>query len=181
MEWSRKNVSCVIPTRGDCDLKPITDKLKDYFAEIITVVSRDGVYSRFLGAKMAKFDTIYTQDDDCVVDNIPELIGAYKGSLVNNVKDHHHKFYKELCDNKITLIGWGAIFDKKDINFDKYLSKYPNDDLFKRECDRIFTWNLEKNEIITDKITEIERETKMSSDNSHYDDLKEIIKRLKTL
>jgi len=41
-------------------------------------------YGRYLGARNAKNDVIYVQDDDCIVENIPEIYSTFDGKRLSN-------------------------------------------------------------------------------------------------
>jgi hypothetical protein len=96
-------------------------------------------YGRYIEALKAKNNTIYVQDDDCIVDNIPELISLYDGTaIVNNIRNSHKNL---MARRKDILLGWGSLFDKSWIEpaFSKYLKLFPKDRLFKINADVIFT------------------------------------------
>ncbi len=93
-------------------------------------------YGRYVTAVKAKNSTIYVQDDDCIVD-VQKLYDHYdKTKMVNGMKEEALSAYM----GKDSLVGWGAFFEKGWIEvFDKYISKYGEDDVLIRESDRIFT------------------------------------------
>ena len=125
-------ISAVIPTRGDVDMTQILAKLGDYpeVKEVLVMVG-DTPFNRYLGARKAKYEVIYTQDDDCITDLRP-LINNYRpGLIVNAMTPQHAKNYP----GRQTLIGFGAIFDKGLVHV---LDGWEQDDLFLREADRVF-------------------------------------------
>ena len=75
------------------------------------------------------------------------------------------------------MLGWGSVFSRDLVNFDKYLSKYPKDRLFYEECDRIFTYQNHFN-IVERDIIQIDRPQAMSKETNHYKNLEEVKKRL---
>ena len=168
------DLSAVIPTKGDVDLTHIIKSIKD--AGIKDVVIADygqKVYNRFLGVKNAKHNIIYTQDDDCIVD-VKGVIDSYiAGIVVNNMPIDRRSFYNE----DITLIGWGAIFDKNLVNV---LDGWEHDDLFMTECDRIFTALNKHKEILVDfKSLDYASDTsRLSSNDTHWEYLKQIKQRI---
>ena len=88
-----------------------------------------------MAVEKAKFDIIYTQDDDCVVD-IPLLLNEWDGHFVTNMRPNRAAEYAK----NMTLIGWGAVFNKDLIYaLDRYTNRFGRDPLFIRECDRVFT------------------------------------------
>jgi hypothetical protein len=96
-----------------------------------------GVYGRYQAVARARYDTVYTQDDDCVVD-IDALLNEYKpGEFLTNMTIERKMDYI----GNLTLIGWGAIFPVfLPIEYlSKYLDKFGDTPLFRRECDRVFT------------------------------------------
>lgn len=133
LRWKRKN-----------ELSEIITHLKSFphlIDEIIVWDNRKANmcgYGRYLGALQAKNNVIYTQDDDVIVNNIPELFNAYDGScIINNMKIAHLKIYKHINH---TLPGWGMIFDKSWVTvLNKYILQYGIDDIFLRDTGRIFT------------------------------------------
>ena len=94
-------------------------------------------FGRYLGAQRALNEHIYTQDDDCIIENLPEIYAAYNGSkLVNGMKRERMAEYT----GRDSLVGWGAFFKKEWVNIlDRYVQVYGKDYIFMRECDRIFT------------------------------------------
>lgn len=132
----------LINYKRDRELKEIVkhlESIKDINEILVWDNTKDNVYTwgRYLMARKAKNDTIYTQDDDCIVNNITKLIWLYDGKcLVNALQPEQDKFFT----GKETLVGWGALFDKSWITvFDKWLGKYGEDYLLYRGADRIFT------------------------------------------
>jgi len=164
-------ISAVIPTRGDVDLKPIISNI-ERFKEIKEIIVADydkSVYNRYIGCSKAKYDIIYTQDDDCIVDLQPLIDNYRKGVIVNAMKPEKMEEYTDM-----TLIGWGAIFDKSLI---KVLDGWEQDELFLRECDRVFT-ALNKRHSIPMKIKDLYQGNRMSEESRHWDDLKKIRARI---
>ncbi|QDT40357.1 SPBc2 prophage-derived glycosyltransferase SunS [Gimesia alba] len=102
-------------------------------------------YGRFLCAQQAQHPIIFTQDDDCIVHNIPELYEAFLASpdrIAHGLKHPHLFANAENCFGKaqMSLVGWGAFFQKEWVNvFDAYKEKYGVDELLVRKADRIFS------------------------------------------
>lgn len=123
------------------DIKRYLENFKDVIDEIIVWDNRKINlinYGRYLGALEAKNNTIYVQDDDCIVKNLRQLVESYdKTCIVSNMKEGHFTYYQK---EKDTLVGWGALFEKQWIPIlNKYIKEYGFDYLFFREADRIFT------------------------------------------
>ena len=106
------------------------------------------VYGRYLAASQARTPLIYTQDDDCLVDNIAELIAAFDGEhLVSAMKPDAIARYEEQRRRRaqVTLLGWGSVFRREWISvLDRYISRYGVDELLLREADRVFTLLLDR-------------------------------------
>lgn len=95
------NVSVVIPTRGDVDLKPILQSLPEEWEVVVydngrgcvskrvmsgllaRVITGKGelpdlsVYARYAAIEYAEGDLIFTQDDDCVVSDAQTIVDAW--------------------------------------------------------------------------------------------------------
>lgn len=93
-------------------------------------------YGRYLGALEARNDIIYTQDDDCIVRNLPDLFSKWDGTrIVNLMKPSHIPLY-----TNHTMFGWGALFDRRWADCLKlYTDVHGEDEVFYRETDRIFS------------------------------------------
>ena len=102
-------------------------------------------YGRYLAVAHAKHRTIYVQDDDCIVENVAELIDAFLADpcrIAHALKPTHFLAHQRpvFGNAQESLVGWGAVFDRKCLDvFDLYIERYGADELFLRECDRIFT------------------------------------------
>ena len=128
------------------ELDQIVENLRQYpFIDDIVIHDNSGkdnvkMYGRYFATRHAKHDLIYTQDDDCIVENLQELYDTfcknlYK-TLVNGMKPERLQFYI----GSDTLIGWGTFFDRRWLWCLKiYLEKYGMDSIFLRETDRIFS------------------------------------------
>lgn len=104
-------------------------------------------YGKYLLIPKAKNDTIYYQDDDCIVNNLEELVKEYDGTMVTNIKGSHFGMYQ----GKDSMMGWGCIFDKKHVaRLEDYTMKYGVDDILLREADRIFTCLVPHRNILAD-------------------------------
>ena len=180
------NISAVIVTKGDVDLSPILESLP--FDDIVVWDNAkehidQKVYGRYLGIYRAKHDFIYVQDDDCIVP-VEDLATPYVGNGVRrelwcNVQRSHSEFYRPLgC----TLVGWGAIFPRILANwaFAQYRSVFPVDELFLRECDRVFTGLTPFHEVDlgVDHLPHAHGVDRMGMERRHGDDLAEILRRI---
>lgn len=138
-----RNVTAVIVTRGDHEreLKLIRASLFSFREVIVWDNSKREdarVFGRFLGASLAATDTVYVQDDDALVD-AEDLVRKHDvGKVTVNMPLDRRDEY---AGTGISLIGWGAVFEKERADvFARYLSTYERDELFERECDRVFTF-----------------------------------------
>jgi len=182
-----KKVTAVIVTKGDVDLDPLMDSLAIFEGVLVWNNSRNSnrkVFGRYLLAQVAKSDTIYVQDDDCLI-NAGRLCYEYQpGELLCNVKPEHARDYQRQYPG-IALVGWGAIFPKSMIDFSPYLAKFPEDDLFDRECDRVFTWlNRAKTRIVDFGVEDLKHalgKDRMGTEARHGADLVTIRARLISL
>ncbi len=109
-------------------------------------------FGRFLGG-LNSSDLIYTQDDDVIVprDTIRAICARAPGSIVCNMAAD---FQRDYADRPEKLLGWGSCFPRALIRetFERYLRVFPViDNVFLRECDRIFT-ALNKDRIHGEKI-----------------------------
>ena len=137
-------VSVVIPTRGDVDLGKIMANLLQYkeVAEVIVEVS-NSPYGRYSGAKIARCPIVFTQDDDCVP-NVRPILDAYAPGIITNVMSGEGASGYVGAE---TLVGYGAVFDRSLV---AVLNGWERDDVFLRECDRVFT-SLNKHRTIIGK------------------------------
>lgn len=183
-----KQVTAVIVTKGDVDLEPILDSLSIFSMVMVWDNSKHEkdlkVFGRYMLAVSAPTDYVYVQDDDCLID-AGALAAQYQpGELLCNVKPHHHTVYSSQYAG-ISLVGWGAIFPKTMVDFFPYLSKFPDDELFRRECDRVFTWlNCAKTRVVHLAIEDLphaHESDRMGMESRHGADLMEIRGRLMTL
>jgi hypothetical protein len=126
-----KQVSAVIPTRGDVPLEAIRERLLSV-PEIDDAhfVVGPNVFGRYTAP--VRHEIVYTQDDDCLTD-VAAVLAAYEpGVIVNAMTPEHAAQYP----GWVTLIGFGAVFDR---SMAEALDVWERDDLFLRECDRVFT------------------------------------------
>lgn len=136
-------VSAVIVTRGDVDLGSVLAPILSCpeVDEVIIRRGHGGVLERWEAAAQASCDVVYTQDDDAIVD-VKVVLAAYQwGKVACNMPTDRRPEYPD----GIALVGWGSVFDKNSVTlsvtaFPRYRTHFPNDDdLFRREADRVFT------------------------------------------
>jgi hypothetical protein len=178
-------VSAVLVTRGDVDLRPIIDSLP--FTDIVIWDNSKEVdykvYGRFAAMERCRHDAVYVQDDD-VITSAAEIVSNYKKNTVVCNIPSTHKWHRSYYSGPVKLIGWGAIFDKKLRRaFEAYLKLYPFDDLFLRECDRIFT-GLNDTKVIDvpiESMSYAEDQDRMGKEARHVDDLHTVLRRLQEI
>ena len=132
LKWKRRD-----------ELDAIVAHLRTFPDLINQILIRDNTktnmksYGRYLVFDKAFNDTIYVQDDDCIINNVREIIEAYDGEhIVNGFKKNDRHRYPE----KPTMVGWGTVFDKNWTKcLSRYIARYGIDDVLMREADRIFT------------------------------------------
>jgi hypothetical protein len=141
MSITIKDVSVVIPTRGDQDLTEILASLP--FGEVVvwdnSVQPDLKVYARYAAIGATTRPVILTQDDDCVLgpDVWAALLDAYEpGTVTANMSAYH-----QLHTRENVMVGFGAVFDR-DLPAAAF-ARYPGFDLtdpvFLRCCDIVFT------------------------------------------
>jgi hypothetical protein len=168
----------------------IVEKLHEYdfIDEIIIAVNKPDdnkkCYRRWITALNAKNDTIYVQDDDCLVKNLDKLYESYTGKeMVIGLKGDR------MIDNtdKSSMVGWGTFFDKSWIDFKSYLDEYGEDELLIRESDRILTYKIGAERPHNFQVSDIVDfpsaggEMAMYLQPEHWDTKAEAIKRSKEL
>lgn len=152
------------------------------FDEILIMENCPSVYHRYLIAQKAQNSIIYVQDSDCFV-NFQVLFEKYDGRITNAMTKEFIAKYK---DTGITLLGWGAFFDKKMLTcFDPYIAKYgENDPHLLREADRIFSYLNQPHNVVElphEDLKEAQDSTRMGYEKIHYESMDQAIQKAKTL
>jgi glycosyltransferase involved in cell wall biosynthesis len=139
---SPDQVSAVIVTRGDVDLEPVLETLP-FSDVVIWDNSKRGedvkIYGRYLAAKEAKNDVIFSVDDDVLFTAYDKLLSAYEpGKIVTNMDPAWVEGAG--YGDRVALVGAGALWDRglPWRAFDRYLAEHPFDDDFLLECDFVF-------------------------------------------
>jgi len=134
-----RKVSCCLLTKDSVYPQEILDNIAQYpFGEILILTNSDSPYRKHGLFKKAKYDYIYYQDDDAICP-IKELVELSKPDILNiAMKPKHIEIYK---DKKMTMgLGWGSIFPKSLLkSLKKYTDIYGEDEVYKRETERILT------------------------------------------
>ncbi len=132
-------VSCCLNTKEPIYLKVILDHISQFpFGEILILTHSDSPYRKYELFDKAKYDLIYYQDDDAICP-IKELVEQSDPEMINvAMKPHHFEAYS---NRRMSMgFGWGSIFNKSVLKaLDKYREMYGEDDLFKRDTEKILT------------------------------------------
>jgi len=135
-----ENISCCLITKDSVYPPEVLDHISQFpFGEILILTHSDSPFRKHELFAKAKFDYIYYQDDDCIAP-VQELLEQSKPDIINlAIKPAHYNLHK---DNRATMgLGWGAIFPKKLLEvLKKYTDVYGEDEVYKRETERIFTY-----------------------------------------
>lgn len=137
-----KDVSAIIVTRGDVDLRPCLETLP-YDDVIIWDNSKAGydykIFGRYAAIPAAKHSVVYWQDDDVIFHHHKELLGSYRpGVAIANMDE---AWVRGAGYNDHTaLFGAGSVCDAHLPSevFSKYLAQHPWDDDLLTECDFAF-------------------------------------------
>jgi hypothetical protein len=127
-----------------------------FFREVLvwtnTAADNRMLYGRYLAAAEAAYEVVYTQDDDCRVDNIADLLDGFDGErLICGMTARSRPRYEKMVQGtaQAALLGWGAVFRREWIRvLDPYLEKFGADPLFLREADRVFTVLLNRSHVM---------------------------------
>lgn len=154
------------------------------FGEIIIRTNCPNILERYVQAGKAKNDIIYVQDDDCIVD-YKELFKHYNGRITNAMVGRA-KYYHDVSEGRITLVGWGAFFPKSMLDsLQTYIDRYGMDDPhIMRETDRIFTWLNAPHNTIRLPHLDLNQSVvtgRMSADPKHFEYVKEVVVKLKAI
>lgn len=182
------NVTAIVPShrKRKEELETVLRHLEmNGFKDIIVAEGEHMILNRYDAIQKAKNEIIYTQDDDCIISNIKQLVDLYdENKIVCNAKFDRMVYYNRLCEGKIALIGYGAIFNSSLIgHMYEYINKFGEDEILYREADRIFTWLNDKELIIADGYIQDFpcANTGMSTERDHYTSLYIAMDRLQQL
>jgi hypothetical protein len=155
-------VSAIVVTRGDVDLRPIYDSIPLGWEIVwwnngdgtVTITHRDreyycdvresglpdlGVYGRYAAIEYASHPIIFIQDDDCVIRDPSRIVATYEPGIVSF--NMPYSFRDGGVDSE--MVGFGSCFhrDLPTRTFDHFYEMgfeftWP---LFHRTCDVVFT------------------------------------------
>lgn len=184
-------ISAVVVTKGDRDITRVLDSLWRFGEVLVADNSKSPldnmVFSRYIRAITAKFPVVYFQDDDTIVDTYALCQQYQPNRVVCNMPERWHKAY---TGTGISLVGFGAVMDRAIAHPSSWIERYsraglPHDDVFLRECDRVFTYVNRDRVVWTDvKIGQLEYSSapdRMYVQARTAGDYNEIRRRLATL
>lgn len=132
-----KNISCCLITKDPVYPAAILDRLmKLPFGEFLILTNSDSPYRKHELFAKAKHDWIYYQDDDALCP-AEELVKEAEPTLITLAqKQGHQDAYR---NRRFGVgFGWGCFFQKRVLSvLKKYTDVYGEDDVYKRETERI--------------------------------------------
>ena len=144
---TKGDVDAVVVTKGTRGIVQVLESLSEFRHLSVwdnSVYPNLKIFGRYAAVgTMTKSPLVYVQDDDLTLDDggFEALMSAWRpGMVALNFPKGNRKNYVEAHPG-IALVGFGAIFEPQLAGkaFKRYLSRWPMDDLFLRECDRVFT------------------------------------------
>lgn len=143
-----RDVTAVIVTKGDVDLRPVLDSL--IFPEVVVWDNSKSenlmTYGRVAAARRARTSVIYSQDDDIVhsPESQVQILAAYEPGFLTGCmwEEWSAGAYKQGIPSgyaDLVFPGSGSISDLCVWveSIDEYLAEWPYDDFFKLWCDTI--------------------------------------------
>jgi len=144
-----KDISCCLISKDPIYPKVLLDYIQTVgFGEILILTHSDSPSRKQELFAKAKHDYIFYCDDDCIPP-VYELLELSKPDIINVAMKQGH--FNAYYGNLGTMgLGWGAIFPKKLLaSMKKYTDIYGEDEVYKREDTRIFTYlNYPQNRLI---------------------------------
>jgi hypothetical protein len=119
-------------------------------------------YGRFVMARKATNETVFFQDDDCVVHNIDEIYETYLANpnqIAFGLAPTHYPLWQQgqftYPNAQLAMLGWGAFVRQEwceEKTFEPYIMAHDCNPMFYREADRIFSILLKRrhNPILAD-------------------------------
>lgn len=133
-------VTAIVVTRGDVDLQPILAQMP--FDDLVvwdnSVRDDDAkVFGRYLAMAEAANDVVFMQDDDIIFTAFDELLAAYEpGRITCNMPSPwwERTGYEQM---QCGMVGAGSLVPLgiSQQAFDRYLERWPKDDMFLLGCD----------------------------------------------
>ncbi len=108
------------------------------FGEILVLANCPSPHLKQELFEKAKYPNIYYQDDDCIAPIDRILDRSVPGIITCAMKTAHIAAYRK---SRIALIGWGSVFPQRAIiELSHYRDEYGEDEVYRRETERIMTW-----------------------------------------
>lgn len=177
-------VSLCLITKDQTYPKAILDSIQQFpFGEILILTHSDSPYRKYELFEKAKFDTLAYQDDDAICD-WNRLIQLSEPGMINvGMKPGHFESYKDL---RMTMgLGWGSFFLKTILrNLEKYTDIYGEDELFKRDTEKILTHLVSPQNRIIIQVTDLPSATasdRLWRQPEHWSNMDVIVERCKDL
>ncbi len=148
-----KTVSACLITKDDIYPAEVLRHVASFgFGEILILTHSDSPFRKHELFAKAKYETIYCQDDDAVCP-IRHLLDLSEPNIINlAMKQGHFDAYSR---TRMTMgLGWGSLFPKSLLDsLKRYTDVYGEDEVYKRETERIFTYlNFPQKRLVLDII-----------------------------
>ena len=133
-----RSSACLITKEKTYPEAILREVTKYPFGEILILTHCDSPYKKYELFQKAKYETLYYQDDDAICP-IQQVFDLSKIGMINvAMKSGHFEQYKH---KRMTMgFGWGSVFPKYVLKeLTRYTEKYGEDELFKRDTEKILT------------------------------------------
>ncbi len=144
-----KEVSLCLISKDPTYPQEVLDSVQGVgFGEILILTSSDSPYRKHELFAKAKYEMVAYQDDDAICPWV-NILAFSRPDIINVAMKEGHAMAHQ--DNRATMgLGWGAVFPKKMLDsLNKYTDIYGEDEVFKRETERIFTYlNYPQNRLV---------------------------------
>lgn len=125
-----------------CNEFPATKDIQMAADKVLHFEKNRYTYGRFMAAAACRNDTVFVQDDDVLVNNLPTLVKAFgdtgyiTANLVDDKSSKHWTWWQ--VNRPVWLeLGFGGVFSRQQIAI---LQEWPySHSLLERKADKIFT------------------------------------------
>ena len=135
-----KEISLCLITKEETFPKEIWDSVLSIpWGEVLILTHSDSPFRKYELFKKTKFDYIAYQDDDAICPWQTILKESQEDIINVAMKQAHFDAYSQ---KRMTMgLGWGSVFPKYMLkSLDRYLNVFGEDEIFKRETERILTY-----------------------------------------
>ncbi len=122
----------------------LIDIIPECRAGLTIIDSQDNLCTlgRFKAAELARNSIVYTQDDDVIIHNVPQLLEKFlthREKITAGLVDRHYRL--EANQRPWQQIGWGSLHLREWMTetLEPYISRFGEDELLSRKADRIYT------------------------------------------